>query len=71
MFWGKKNRSSEIRWSDSESRLAAVKLANLSAEQLTVALHTDLAAAQQIGHCGDCFLTIFGARTNRENEVTE
>lgn len=46
-------------------------LADPGAIKATVALHSHPAAAQQIGHCRDCFLGVFGAGTDREDEVTE
>ena len=47
------------------------RLANAGARKAAVVFDANLAAAEQIGHRGDGFLGVFGAGTDREDQVTE
>jgi hypothetical protein len=53
------------------SLLFNASLANFGAQEFAVALETDFAAAQEIGHCRDSFLGIFSAGADGENEIAE
>jgi hypothetical protein len=58
----------ERRFSESfdESRLA-----NAGARKAAVVFHANLAAAEQIGDRSDGFLRVFGAGTDREDQIAE
>jgi hypothetical protein len=47
------------------------RLANASAREAAVVFDADLAAAQQISHCRDGFLGVFGAGTHGKDEIAQ
>jgi hypothetical protein len=47
------------------------RLANAGAREAAVVFDADLAAAQEISHCRDRFLGVFGAGTHGKDEVTQ
>jgi hypothetical protein len=57
--------------SDSKFVLTSSDLANLGAEELSVALEAHLSAAKQISHGRDRLLGIAGAGTNGEDQIAE
>jgi hypothetical protein len=49
----------------------SVSLANFSAEEFAVALDAHFPAAEQISHRGHCLFGVFGARTDREDQIAK
>jgi hypothetical protein len=47
------------------------RLANAGAREAAVVFDADLAAAEQVSHCRDSFLGVFGAGTHRKDEVAQ
>jgi hypothetical protein len=72
VFCGEKqNRSGRLTTGAIEILFKPVGLANLGAEKLAVALEAHFSASQKISHCRDRFFRVFGAGTNRENQVAK
>jgi hypothetical protein len=71
VFCGAKKIAPADKLPERFREIRVVSLADLGAEKFAVALELHFPAAEQIGHSCDRFLGIAGARTDRENEITE